>query len=60
MLHAFEMLQANLALVASMPFGLDQVQYQVSECASTHGDDVFKDDNDQLQPAISACKDHID
>eukprot|EP00973_Karenia_brevis_P007412 1002750-Karenia_brevis.AAC.1 len=34
MLHAFEILQANLALVASMPFGYDQVQSQVSECMS--------------------------
>eukprot|EP00973_Karenia_brevis_P019215 2633748-Karenia_brevis.AAC.1 len=44
MLHAFEILQANLALVASMPFGYDQVQYQVSECMSAHDDDEFNDD----------------
>eukprot|EP00973_Karenia_brevis_P037242 5134780-Karenia_brevis.AAC.1 len=44
MLHAFEMLQANLLVAASMPFGYDQVQYHVSESRSAHDDDEFNDD----------------
>eukprot|EP00973_Karenia_brevis_P020281 2785133-Karenia_brevis.AAC.1 len=59
LLHAFEILQANLLVAASLPFGYDQEQYHVPEARSAHDVDEFNDHCDQLQSAISACKEHI-